>query len=345
MRIGFLFIGAIALLSACSTSLRTQARAGTAVSPPEPYVRISTADSNLVELQIALRKFVPSRGDRPEVWLTGVVHLGESNYFAALQNHLDAQSLVLFEGIGGPAPPTHEASSARNGQPPNGTESRPVHHQPSRASFQSSMAASLGLVFQLEAIDYTSPHFRNSDLSVQDLRQLMSQARTVSGQEGAAQSFETLMQMMEGESLLDTILRVVMQFLGANPKLQGMSKLAVIETIAQMKGDPSQLKGLPPQMNQLLEVLVQKRNQKVLDDLKTELKSNKARKSIAIFYGTGHMPDLELRLRNELNYRPAEELWLTAFSVNLSKSGISQSEIGFIRAFVKREMDQLRTPQ
>src|SRR5207249_1728540 len=107
-----------------------------------------------------------------------------------------------------------------------------------------------------------------------------------------------------------------------NPKLQGLSKLALIETIAQIKGDPSQLRGLPPQMNQLLEVLVQKRNQKVLEDLKAELKKKAGLKSIAIFYGTGHMPDLESRLRTELNYRPAEQLWLTAFSVNLARSGI-----------------------
>ena len=207
------------------------------------------------------------------------------------------------------------------------------------------MADSLGLVFQLEAIDYTRPNFRNSDLSVQDLRQLISQTQTAPGQESAARSFETLMSMMEGESLLDTILRMAMRFLVANPKLQSLSKLALIETIAEMKGDPSQLRGLPPQMEQLLEVLVQKRNQKVLDDLKTELKSNKARKSIAIFYGTGHMPDLESRLRKELRYRPAGQLWLTAFSVNLTNSGISRSEVDFIRNFVKREMDQLQTPQ
>ncbi len=136
-----------------------------------------------------------------------------------------------------------------------------------------------------------------------------------------------------------------MRFLGANPKLQGLSKLALIETLGQIKGDPSQLRGLPPQLTQLLEVLIQKRNQKVLADLKAQLKQMGRRGSVSIFYGTGHMPDLELRLRKELHYRPAQELWLTAFSVNLSQAGISQSERQFIRAFVKRELDEMQKDQ
>jgi len=62
----------------------------------EPYVRIVHAESNVVQLQIAVRKFLPAGNKRPAVWLTGVSHIGETNYFAAIQKHLDAQTLVLF---------------------------------------------------------------------------------------------------------------------------------------------------------------------------------------------------------------------------------------------------------
>ena len=206
---------------------------------------------------------------------------------------------------------------------------------------QSSLAASLGLVFQLEAIDYDRTNFRNSDLSVGQLRGLIARQRAGAGEVGATQSFESLLQILEGGSLLDVVLQVGLRFLGANPKLQAMSKLALIETIAQMKGDPSQLRGLPPQMKQLLAVLIEQRNQKVVDDLKAELREMSRDSSIAVFYGTGHMPDLEMRLRKQLRYKPAEQQWLTAFSVNLAQAGISQGELGFIRDFVKRELEQL----
>src|SRR5262249_42828749 len=161
-------------------------------------------------------------------------HVGETNYYAALQRQLDAQPLVLYEGIGGPAPEGEEKSGAEEASR-GGAETNSVSVKASRSTLQSSLARSLGLVCQLEAVDYRRPNFRNCDLSIQQLRQLMSEQRLASGQPGPAQSFETLLQMMQGDSLLDTILQMAMRFLGANPKLQAMSRLALIETIAQMK--------------------------------------------------------------------------------------------------------------
>ena len=102
------------------------------------------------------------------------------------------------------------------------------------------------------------------------------------------------------------------------------------------------MRGLPPEVRQLLEVLIQKRNQKVIADLKVQLQQVGPRGSIAVFYGTGHMPDLEARLRKELRYHPAGQLWLTAFSVNLAQGGISNADRQFIRSLVRQGMEQTR---
>ena len=48
--------------------------------PPEPYVRILQDGTNRIALQIAAREFVPSHSRQPVVWLTGVSHIGDSNY-------------------------------------------------------------------------------------------------------------------------------------------------------------------------------------------------------------------------------------------------------------------------
>jgi len=286
----------------------------------------------VVQLQIAARRFVPARGKGPAIWLTGVSHIGESNYFARLQKHLEAQTLVLFEGISdrsvGPADTSHGPNSAGSG------DSAP-ERKGKLSSLQLSMADSLGLAFQLEAIDYTRPNFRNSDLSVQQLRELVAET-------GAGASFESLLNLMEGGSWLDAILQMVLRFLGTNPKFQGLSKLALMETIGQIRGDPSELRGLPPQLKQLLEVLIARRNAKVIADLKEQIQRVGRRSSIAVFYGTGHMPDMEQRLRRELGYRPAEQLWFTAFSVDLAAARISEGEWEFVHSFVKREMEQLQ---
>ena len=58
----------------------------------EPYVRISNAESNIIQLQNALRKFLPPGGKGPAVWLMSVSHIGETNYFATIQKHLDLLS-------------------------------------------------------------------------------------------------------------------------------------------------------------------------------------------------------------------------------------------------------------
>jgi len=56
--------------------------------------------------------------------------------------------------------------------------------------------------------------------------------------------------------------------------------------------------------------------------------------SIAVFYGTGHMDDMERRVINQLHYRPDGDNWLTAFSSDLRETGMSQVEIQFIRNMV-----------
>jgi len=343
MRPSIVFLGAALSVSGCSlpSSAPRSHSGGKPVVVQQPYVRISKNDSNLIELQIAVRKFVAVRGRGPAIWLTGVSHVGQSNYYAALQRRLDEQGLVLFEGIGDHSDSPSRSEVAKPIMRPSDASSS----EKGGSSLQSQMASSLGLVFQLEAIDYSSANFRNSDLSIQELRGVMSERPSEPGQAGAAQSFETLLQMMQGDSFLNAIMRMLMSFLGSNPKLQALTKIALMESIAVMDGDPAQLRGLPPELHQLLVVLVQKRNQKVLDDLKTEIKRKKGKgpESIAVFFGAGHMPDLELQLRERLKYKPVEDAWLTAFSVDMRQAAVSPAEVEFIRGLVKREMEQLQS--
>jgi hypothetical protein len=77
-------------------------------------------------------------------------------------------------------------------------------------------------------------------------------------------------------------------------------------------------------------------------DLKAELKKIPRSGSIAVFYGAGHMDDLEKRVTGDLHYRPADETWLTAFSVELRKSGISPAEAQIMRNLIKSQLDQMQ---
>jgi hypothetical protein len=314
------------------------------VSAGGTYTRIANPDSNTVQLQIALRKFVPAQNSGPAVWLAAVMHVGETNYYEALQHFLDKQTVVLYEGINAEAHP-HHVHDAANASAPAPTPASSSSGTNSGYSMQSTLAHSLGLVFQLEAIDYDRTNFLNSDLSIQQIQNIMAEGTRPAGpgQEGKGSApFDTLLQIMDGSSFLGSLFKFGMQFLAASPQLQAVAKLTLIEAVGRLKGDLSDMQGLPPEWKDLIKVLIEARNKNLMDDLKDELKKVPPSGSIAVFYGAGHMDDLEKRITGELHYRLADETWLTAFSVDLEKGGISPGEAQMIRGLVKSELEQMQ---
>jgi len=209
------------------------------------------------------------------------------------------------------------------------------------------MAASLGLVFQLSAIDYDRPHFRNSDLSIAQLQRLLAGSTTTNGADGgastkASEEFQQLLQVMDGSSFLGTLLHAGLKLIGSSPKLQALTKVMLIEMLGQLKGDMSQLKGVPPEIQRMLEVIIRERNKVVFDDLKAALRAFGPPRSISVFYGAGHMADLEKLLRDELKYRPLDEVWLTALTVNTRTAGLSSAEMEMMRSLIQWQMEALQ---
>ncbi len=290
----------------------------------EPFVRVHRPDANTVELHVAVRRYESTEKGKPTIVLVGVSHIGEADYYKKLQVILDAQALVLFEGVGGAERPksTTEAKESRSGD------------------LQSDIARALGLAFQLEEIDYQRNHFRNSDLSPQQIRDLLAAEDKKDSSNGpkAEAQFDTLITALQGNSVLNWLVNFALGFVRSNPTLQATFKLTLIETLGQSGGDVTKMQRLAPQMEKLLRVLVEKRNEAVWRDLIAELQKPNAAKSIALFYGAGHMPDLDRRLRRDLRYTLAEEKWLTAFAVDGAKAGLRPADIETIRKTVERQL-------
>jgi hypothetical protein len=99
---------------------------------PQFYTRIATPDSNTVQLQIVLRKFVPEQEGGPAIWLAGVMHVGEPEYYHALQLFLDKQTVVLYEGINASAHPRRIDSGRGAGANEGGGGHRPPPQPPRR---------------------------------------------------------------------------------------------------------------------------------------------------------------------------------------------------------------------
>jgi hypothetical protein len=326
--------GLLVLLAAgCATATKAPPQA-----PPQSYLRVSRATNGVIALEVALRALRPVRGRGPVVGLVAVTHLGTADYYGELQRFLDAQSLVLFEGVGAT---NQEFELQRDGD----------------FSLQQELAKALALRFQLQAIDYHRQHFRNSDLSLAQLERLFGTAPTnqvatppgvppakSSPQAGGSQEFRALVQTMEGTGLLGGLARLGVAILSASPRLQATMKVALIETLGQLPEDLTNLAGLPAGFQDLFRVLVEERDKAVLRDLRAAFDQRPRLKTVAVFYGAGHMADLEGRLRSALRYRPAEERWLPAFAVDTRERGLSAWELDWIRRLVRQQLEAMRKP-
>ncbi len=319
----------LVLFTGCANGGRKQD--SVAATEPQPYLRISRADSNVVSLEIAVRQFTPARGRGPAIWLSAATHIGETNYFAGLQRHLEAQGLVLFEGVG-----------ARD---------KTLRFDPDEeASIQHTLASALGLVFQLAAIDYNRPHFHNSDVTIVQLQRLLAGHAAGGADDGVrgsgggqgSEEFQELLGVMDGSSVLGTLLHAGIKLIGSSPKLRAVTKIVLIETLGGMTGDMSAIRGMPPEMQRLLEVIILERNKVVIADLRKALAAAKSARSISVFYGAGHMADLEKRLRSELGYRPKGETWLKAMTVDLRETGLSAVELQAMRAMIQWQLNTMK---
>ena len=315
----------LALFTLVAASCATRPKPA-AEAPPQRYLRTVTDTNGTVALEVAVRSFALRHGRGPVVQLVGVTHLGTTNYYADLQRFLNAQPLVLFEGIGA----TNKQFRMRGDR---------------GFSLQDELAGALGLEFQLNAIDYSGANFRNADLSLAQLNAIFSRetnapagTRAVSGQA----EFSQLIQTMEGTGLFGGLARIGISLISASPRLQAAMKVALIETLGALPDDLSQSPAMTPGLRHLVAVLIEERNRNVVAALQTAVRAKPRPASVAVFYGAGHMADLERRVRATLHYRPTSERWLTAFAVNPRKAGLSDWELELTRRMVRQELESLQ---
>jgi len=183
---------------------------------------------------------------------------------------------------------------------------------------------------------------RTSPLSWPELQRLMTEGlKDTEARQNAAQ-LALVMELLDSSSLLGSVVNFAVRLLGTSPKLQALARLALIEATGRLEGDLAQAPGVPAELQRLMQVLIHARNSAVLKDLQAELRKKPPPASVAILYGAGHMPDLEARLKTELNYREVETRWLPAITVRPAEAGVTAAEAAFVRGLVKWQMDQLQ---
>jgi len=245
-------------------------------------------------LQVGVAHYV--KAGAPRVDLVGAVHAADAAYFRALQHELDRADTVLYEMVKpkdvDPAAKRSEAERSAN----------PI------SKIQTTLARIFDLTYQTDGIDYRRRHFVHADMTAEEF---------------LAQGGGTITKEMETMiARLGPLLAIAASFLHPSDDASESAKAtakSLRDTIkfqlASMLGDATKTAGALLADTDGDDLILGKRNDvamKVFDA------TPKTGRSIAIFYGAAHMPDLEKRLLAR-GYVRAGGHWWTAWDVTPAK--------------------------
>lgn len=265
--------------------------------PPAPYLRTARdVKGHPRSLQTAVTHFVTRLGQRVD--LVAAVHLADPAYYKALNRRFKGYDAVLYELV---LDDSHSKGKAVGGvQIPRDDGNASV-----LSRVQLAMCRLLGLEFQLHAIDYAAPNFRHADMTAREFSAAMDR---------------------KGENTF-TLLMKILQIGLKNPTAMDTAELEKISLWDLLSRDPT------PEERRILRralaqnfanidkvmadfqgtTLIAGRNQKAMRVLGRELRAGRGH--LALFYGAGHMSDLEKRLAAETGATPAGREWLDAWDL------------------------------
>ncbi|MHC4942196.1 MAG: hypothetical protein ACYTG7_04180, partial [Planctomycetota bacterium] len=229
--------------------------------------------------------------------LVAAIHLADPEFYDSLNLFFRAYDAVLYEMV----------------RPDDAEEVTEISESEEESAnllsnFQKNLARALGLEFQLHGIDYSRPNFVHADLTLEQFVDRW-QARG------------------------DSFLKMFLQAMAAQARAMGkgmeieMTPEAVFEAIRspdsarrikflvgrEFENIEMILAGFEPGEEGDESLLVGERNKAALDVLKKQLR--KGKRTLAIFYGAGHMPDMELRLKRDLGFKKTGQEWFIAWEI------------------------------
>jgi len=224
-----------------------------------------------------------------EVDLIGVVHIGERDYYKEFNEQFRAYDSLLYELVA-----------------PKGTkiDKRDDSGMNPVAALQKGMMSMLGLKFQLDHIDYNAKNFVHADMSPEEFAESMSK---------------------NNESLTKVFFRT----LGMSAAMGGANGGSDIEMFRALmsSGDERIYRMRRSAAKQLIKMdvgmaiwegdsgstIITHRNTKAMEVMQEEME--KGKRKIGIFYGAGHLEDMEKRLLEEFKMKSGEPRWQRAWKL------------------------------
>jgi len=258
----------------------------------DPFIRISkTAGNKAKSLETSVVRFEGMPGTAYEgrsVDLFGVVHIGQKEYYDEIDRLLATYDVVLYELVA-----------------PDGTRIRPEDLKGRRsllASMQTGMKDMLNLEYQLEHIDYMAKNFRHADMSPEEFVADMDSRGDGLWKMAARMMGAGLASQQAGDGSAGLLIALMSDNRAMLMKQAFAKQLVDIDVATAGLDDASGEN-----------TLIKGRNRKAFEVLKEELDAGK--KTVAVFYGAGHLDDMAKRLEADFGMRPKSTKWLQAWDL------------------------------
>jgi hypothetical protein len=231
-----------------------------------------------------------------QVDLIGAVHIADPAYYEKLNERFKHYDVLLYELV---AP---EGTIVEKGR--GTSNAHPI------GAMQNVFKDMLELDHQLEDVDYTRPNFVHADMSPDDFKKAMDERNDSFLQMyfrliGQAMAHQSEMAAKGETSDFDLFSALLASDRARRLKIVLAKQLSEMESLMVSFGGEDG------------SVIITDRNKKALEVLKKEIAGGK--KKIGIFYGAGHLSDMDKRLRSDFGLEPVAITWLTAWNLAAKK--------------------------
>lgn len=260
-------------------------------------VRHDEDGGRAVGMDTAIVTYVPKNASDTfglEVELVGAVHLGDRAYYERLNEEFEGYDVLLYELVAPEGTVVPKGGGRR-------TSSNPL------SMLQNGLSSFLELEHQLHHVDYTKDNFVHADMSPSEF----------------AKSMED-----KGESIFSMYFRMVgvglaMQSSNPGKASPDAALLAAFfsknRALALKRVFAEQFESVDWVMNAFEgdqgSTIIAERNKRALAELTKQVETGK--KKIGIFYGAGHLPDMERRLLSDFGLKRQKTRWVTAWNLSL----------------------------
>lgn len=280
----------------------TPGAAAEAVGPErlgESWVRLHRANNGEpLAMQTAVVRYVPvDEAGKPGeasvmVDLIGAIHVGDPAYYDGLNKRFEQYDALLYELVAPEGTVVEKGRGTSNAHPVG--------------AIQNGLKAFLDLEHQLEHVDYTRENFVHADMSPEQFSKSMES---------------------RGESFMQMYFRLLGQELARQTEQRSKGEFSDFELIAAFfaKDRHRRLKIALAKQFESMESLIAgfggpdgstiitERNRIALKVLDKQIKEGK--RKLGVFYGAGHLADMDKRLREDFRLKPVEVTWLDAWNL------------------------------